>query len=155
MQTIIIGIGNPVRSDDGVGLEIAGRLADRLRERTDVTVMQMSRGGMWLMEAMADHDHAFLIDAATGGGGAPGTVYAYGRDGLTRTRNITSSHDGGLAPALAVGEAVGLQLPGDLRIWAVEAGDVSTFQTKLTPEVEEAVPEVVDSVLQHLDRIRQ
>ena len=74
MDTIIIGLGNPVLADDGVGLKIVACLAKRLRGQPGVAVTQLCCGGINLMEAMAGHDRAVIIDAITGGGGKPGTV---------------------------------------------------------------------------------
>jgi hydrogenase maturation protease len=149
--TIIIGIGNPVLADDSVGLKIADCLEDRLRGRPGVAVSRLCCGGMRVMEAMAGHERAIIIDAAVGGGGAPGTVYSLGADGFSQTRNICSSHDGGLPVALELGRAVGLRLPRDVRIWAVEAGDVLTYSEELTAEVQRAVPLVVEHVIRDLD----
>ena len=152
MGTIVIGIGNPVLTDDSVGLRIAGCLEDRLRGCADVAVTQLCSGGIRLMETMAGHERAILIDAIVGGGGVPGTVYALDRDGFPQTRNICSSHDASLGVALELGRAAGLRLPHDVRIWAVEADDVSTYGEDLTPRVERAVPLVVEHVIRDLRR---
>jgi hydrogenase maturation protease len=149
--TIIIGIGNPVLTDDSVGLKIADCLRDRLRGRSGVAVAQLYCGGISLMEAMAGHDRAIIIDAMTGGGGQPGTVYTFGPAGLFQSRNTWSSHDASLPVAMELGGAVGLRLPADVRIWAVEAKDVSTFSERLTPDVQRAVPLVVEDVVRDLD----
>jgi len=151
VDTIIIGIGNPVLTDDSVGLKIAECLRDRLRGRPGVVVTQLCCGGINLMEAMAGHGRAIVIDAMTGGGGKPGTLYALGPAGLFESRNTWSSHDATLAVAMELGQAVGLRLPADIRIWAVEAHDVSTFSEDLTPEVLRAVPLVVEDVVRELE----
>jgi len=151
MGTIIIGIGNPVLADDSVGLKVVDRIEDRLQGRSGVALTRLCCGGIHLMEAMAGHERAIIIDAITGGGGAPGTVYTLGPDGFSQTRNVCSSHDASLSVALELGDAVGLPLPRDVRIWAVETEDVSTYSEVLTPEVERAVPVVVEHVVRDLD----
>jgi hydrogenase maturation protease len=151
VSTIIIGIGNPVLTDDSVGLKIADGLRDRLRGRPGIVVTQLCCGGINLMETMAGHDRAIIIDAITGGGGNPGTVYAFGPDELSQTRNTWSSHDASLSVAMELGGAVGLPLPADVRIWAVEADDVWTFSEDLTPDVQRAVPRVVEDVIRDLE----
>lgn len=151
MDTIIIGVGNPVLTDDSVGLKIADCLRDRLRGRPGVAVTQLCCGGMNLMEAMAGHDRAIIIDAITGGGGSPGTVYALDPGGLSQSRNTWSSHDATLPVAMELGAAAGLRLPADIRIWAVEADDVWTFGENLTPKVRRAVARVVEDVVRELE----
>jgi hydrogenase maturation protease len=154
MATIIIGVGNPVRTDDGVGLRVARELSQILAADASVATAELHCGGMQLMEAMAGYDRAFVIDAMRGGG-APGTVRAFDPDELPNTRTTNSTHDGNLQAALEFGRAVGLRVPGWIRIWAVEAGDVETLSETLTPSVEHAVPGVVQEVLRELGAERQ
>jgi len=149
-STVIIGLGNPVLADDSVGLRIVAELRRRLAGRSGVTTLELYSGGMWLMEAMAGHERAIVIDAMVSGGVA-GAIYRLSLDDLPQTRTADSTHDASLPVALELGHAAGLQLPRDVRIWAVEAADVETFSVRLTPEVERAVPQVVERVLQDLD----
>lgn len=149
-STVIIGLGNPVLTDDGVGLRIAAELGRRLAGRNGFTTVELYAGGMWLMEAMAGHERAVVIDAMVGGGAA-GAVYRLGQEDLSRARTADSTHDASFSVSLELGRAAGLKLPGDVRIWAVEAADVETFGERLTPDVERAVPRVVEQVLRDLD----
>ena len=102
------------------------------------------------MEAIVGYDHAILIDAITTPIGLPGSVYRLSPSDLVATRNTGSSHDSSLAQALEFGRTVGLRLPREITIWAVEAGDVHTFGEDLTSRVESAVPAVVQGVLKDL-----
>ncbi|MCX6629949.1 MAG: hydrogenase maturation protease [Candidatus Solibacter sp.] len=149
-STVIIGLGNPVLADDSVGLRIAAELRRRLAGRSGFTTVELYSGGMWLMEAMAGHERAIVIDAIVSGGTA-GAVYRFGLADLPQTRTADSTHDASLPVALELGRVAGLHLPGKVKIWAVEAADVETFSERLTPEVERAVPLVVEQVLRDLD----
>ena len=147
---MIIGLGNPVLSDDSVGLRVSAELGYRLAGRSGFTTVELYSGGMWLMEAMAGHTRAVIIDAMVSGGAA-GSVYRLGLGDLRPTRTADSTHDTSLRLALELGREAGLQLPVDIRIWAVEAADVETFSERLTPAVERAIPRVVEQVLRDLD----
>lgn len=149
-STVIVGLGNPVLADDGVGLRIARELRRRLEGRSGVATVELYAGGMWLTEAMAGHDRAILIDAIAGSGVA-GAVYRLGLGDLRHTRIANSSHDASLPVALELGRAAGLRLPDEVQIWAVEAADVEAFSERLTPAVERAVLQVVEGVLRDLD----
>jgi hydrogenase maturation protease len=151
VRTIVIGIGNPVLHDDSVGLKVAGLLREELRDSRHVAVTELHAGGIRLMEAMAGYDRAILVDAIQTEGGKPGSIYALEPADLARTRNIHSTHDGSLAVALELGRVAGIRLPSEIRIWAVEAGDVESFSESLTEEVARAVPRVVESVIGHLE----
>jgi len=148
--TVIIGLGNPVLSDDSVGLRVAAELGRRLRGQSGFTTVELYAGGMWLMESMAGHTRAVIIDAMVSGGAA-GSIYRLGLEDLRPARTADSAHDTSLRLALELGRAAGLELPQDVRIWAVEAGDVESFSERLTPAVERAIPQVVEQVLRDLD----
>ncbi len=150
MATIVIGIGNPVLSDDRAGLEVARRIAELLPTESGIAVRELYVGGLRLMEAMAGYDRAILVDSMATPGAAPGLIRRPSMHQLFHTRNTRSTHDANLAVALELGRSLGLHLPSRLLIWAIEAADVESFGERLTEAVERAVPLVVDSVMREL-----
>ena len=149
MATIIIGVGNPVRGDDSVGLRVVRELAGLLNGDLNVATAELHCGGMQLMEAMAGYDRAIVIDAMLDGA-VPGTVRCFDPAELPNTRTTNSTHDGSLSLALEFGRTVGLRIPDRIRIWTVEAGDVETVGEYLSSPVEQAIPAVVRDVLREL-----
>jgi hydrogenase maturation protease len=149
MTTIIIGLGNPVLTDDSVGLKISSALREHLAGRTGVAIVELYSGGLQLVEAMAGFDRAIIVDAMVSGR-PPGTIHELGPAEFPKTRSAYSSHDGSLPAAVEMGRMVGLRLPHRIAIWAVEAGDVETFGESLTPAVAPAVPQVVGRILEYL-----
>lgn len=150
MATILIGIGNPVLSDDSVGLQVARGVATRLSANPEIAVRELYSGGISLMEAMAGYDRALIVDAMCTPRAIPGTIHFPTFDALFETRNSYSSHDEELTTALELGRLAGLRLPGEILISGIEAADVTSFSEQLTPEVERALPTVVEDVLQKL-----
>jgi len=146
---VIVGVGNPVRGDDAVGLRIACELGIRLAGSKEIDVIELCAGGLRLMEAIAGYDRAVVVDASETGA-APGTVRRLDALTVAESRNLDSMHNGSLASALRLGRVAGLRLPEDIRVWAVEAGDVETFGGKLTPAVEASVEAVVEDVLREV-----
>lgn len=150
MSTIIIGIGNPVLSDDSVGIKVAHMLAQALPARCGVETRELWAGGLCLMEAMNGHERAIVIDAIVTEGGKPGSVYKLKPSDLRQSRNTGSAHDAGFQEALELGAMLGLNLPRQITIWAIEADDVETFSENLTPNVGRAVPKVVAGVMRQI-----
>ena len=74
MSTLIIGLGNPLVTDDSVGLRVAAELRSRLAGQADVEVAEDYWGGLRLMEQMVGYDRAIVIDAIQSGA-APGTIH--------------------------------------------------------------------------------
>lgn len=147
-KTLVIGLGNPILTDDAAGIKVARALhAGPLPAGVDVA--ELSVGGLALMEAMVGYERAVLIDAIKTRGGAPGQVYTLALDDLPGTLNTASAHDVNLATALATGRRLGAPLPedADIHIIAIEAEDVLTFGEQCTPAVEAAIPVAARRVL--------
>jgi hydrogenase maturation protease len=76
MKTLVLGLGNPVLSDDGVGIRIARRLEDRVDQR-EVTVMEASQAGLSILDLLAGYDRAIIVDAVQTVGGEAGQVHHF------------------------------------------------------------------------------
>ena len=146
-RTLILGLGNPILSDDAVGLRVVDALEPLVAYDSRIVFERDYWGGLRLMEHMIGFDRAVIIDAICGNTPA-GTVRLLHPDGI-HTQRSASAHDVNLKTALELGRAAGADLPADNRILlvAVEAEDVLTFSESLTPQVEAAVPAAVDAVL--------
>ncbi len=150
MSVVVIGVGNPVLSDDRVGLQVVDRLEELLKDREDVAIRRCYAGGISLMEAMTGHKKAIIVDAIITKSGTPGTVRTLDISDLAQGRTAHSTHDASLAVALELGRVAGLPLPEDVKIYAIEVKDVATPGEALTEPVERAVPDVVQAILGEL-----
>jgi len=139
---IVIGIGNTMRRDDGVGIVAVERLADRIAPHA-ADIVTTDGESTRLIEAWAGADWAVVVDAMHSGEQA-GSVrrLEVGRDALPSWAPGASSHHAGLAEAVDLGRALD-RLPGHLIIYGVEVHDVSAGEG-LSPAVENAVPELVE-----------
>jgi len=150
MKTLIIGLGNPVVSDDSVGLRVAQELMPLLAGRPDVEVAEDVWGGLRLMERLIGYDRAVIVDAIATGA-APGTIHRLAVSDMP-TQRSASAHDVNLPTALAFGRQTGAHLPPDeaIVLVGIEAADILTFSEELTPAVAAAIPQAVRLVLEVL-----
>ncbi len=153
-STLVVGLGNPLLGDDGVGW----RIAEQVRQAVDnvastVEVDFLAVGGLSLMERLVGYDRAILIDAITTGQQSPGSVYRFSIDDLPDVSggHLSSAHDATLPTALKAGRAVGLSLPREVTIVAVEAAHVYDFSETLTVPVAAAVSPATRMVLDLLE----
>ena len=149
MKTLVIGLGNPILTDDGVGIYAARMVREALPTDTEVDVIEVSVGGLTLMEAMVGYDKVILIDALWMPGGQVGEVIQFDAGDLPDTLNTASAHDVDLPTALQVGQRLGAPLPDleHIQIVAVQIQDVLTFGESPTPPVVAAIPEAVAQVM--------
>jgi len=153
-RTLVLGLGNPVRTDDAVGLHVVQQLGPALADRPDVDVAEDYWGGLRLMERLVGFDRAIIVDAQRTGA-PPGTVSVLSADSGA-PRHVHSSHDVGLLAALEFGRHAGAHLPaaGHILLVGIEAADVETFGTRCTAAVADAVPRAVEQVLSLLTEWR-
>ncbi len=145
----MLGLGNPLLGDDSVGLRVAEAVATRLGRLPDVEVDVEYNGGLRLMERLEGYERAILVDAIKTGRYAPGSVLHLLPQELD-TRHSASAHDVSLGTALRLAEAMGMRMPAELRILAVEAERVLEFDASCTPAVAAAVPYAAAAVLAEL-----
>ncbi len=141
--TLVIGVGNEYRGDDGVGLIIARRLQGQLPE--SVGILEHSGEGAALMEAWKDAEHVIIVDAVHSGA-APGAVFRLdaGKQPMPSSFFHYSTHAFSVAEAVELGRAL-QQLPGTLVIYGIEG---KTFEAgaALSPEIEKAAQTVVAQI---------
>ncbi|MCX5811107.1 MAG: hydrogenase maturation protease [Proteobacteria bacterium] len=157
-KTLVLGIGNSVLCDDGVGIRVAIEVGKRISDPA-ITIAEACQGGLFLLEAFLGYDHIVLIDAIQTKDGIPGQVYELQPENFSSALHLSSPHQVDFATALELGKSLGLPMPSSIDIVAVEAGDVTTFREKCTPEVENAIPVAVEMALRkcpaHINHIRE
>jgi len=149
---LVIGLGNPILGDDGVGWVVAREVEDRIRaEGGDIEVDYLSLGGLSLMERLIGYKKAILIDALTTGKHPQGEVVSFTLEDLIdlTSGHTSAAHDTSLKTALVTGRQLGASLPedGDIHIVAIESRQVYEIQEGLTPSIANAVPSAVQQVL--------
>ena len=144
---LIIGIGNPYRGDDAVGLRIAQDIKKKSPDH--VNVIEQSGDGISLMDSWKDSDAVILIDAVHSGT-QPGTIHRF--DVHTQTIPTKffhySTHAFGVAEAIELARAL-KQLPKNLIVYGIE-GKCFEAGIGLSLEVEKAVEKVMLRVKQEI-----
>jgi hydrogenase maturation protease len=154
-KTLIIGLGNPILTDDGVGIYTARAIQTMLSAETDVDIIELSVGGLALMEAMIGYERVILIDALWSPPDEVGQVYLFDAKHLPETLNTCSTHDVDLPTALRLGRTIGASLPDDsqISIVAITVNRVLDFGESLTAKVKAAIPIARDSVQECIDKM--
>lgn len=146
-NTIFIGVGNPFRSDDGVGAAVVRRLRGEVPP--GVKVQEESGDGTELLEAWKDADCVILVDAVLSGA-PPGTIHRLDarEEKLPTWFSHSSTHSFGVAEAIELARAMG-DLPPRLVVYGIEGLDFSPG-TELSPEVAEVIPAAANLILQEI-----
>jgi hydrogenase maturation protease len=150
MKTIIVGLGNPLLGDDGVGWKVAQEVKQQLGEDSPVDVECYSLSGLSLMEQLIGYTRVILIDSLNTGQREQGDVVTFTLDSLEDLTygHSASAHDASLKTALGVGRSMGEKLPADneIHVVAIEARHVYDFSEDLSPKVAASVTVAVQKV---------
>lgn len=155
MSTLILGLGNPILTDDGIGVLVAEEVRRQLPESSAVDISEVSVGGLTLMESMIGYDRVILVDAFYGKTATPGRIRRMDLNDLRKispTQHSASPHDASLITAYETGKSMGFPLPEEVIIYAVDVENISEFGEKPTPAVAAAVPKVVSAILNELSQ---
>jgi hydrogenase maturation protease len=155
-KTLVLGLGNPILGDDGVGWKVAEAVQLRTAMGTSsVEVDFASLGGLSLMERMLGYSHVILIDCLQTGEAPVGQVRSMRLDQLDdpTAGHSASAHDTSLITALQTAQAMGADIPARVDVVTIEAKLSFDFTESLSPEVAAAVPVATEEVLKLLDAV--
>lgn len=163
LPVIVVGLGNPVLGDDGVGWRVADEVERRLLAcsspgglESNVLIERLGVGGIRLMETISGFGAAILIDAAEFPGQAPGDVRSWTLAELPDrgVGHLDSAHDASLRTALLLGNRLGAAIPERIDVVTIQARSTDVFGEELSPEVAAAVPAATEAVLDLLSKGR-
>ena len=152
-KTLILGLGNPILADDGVGIHVVRALAAHSLP-AGVVLTEGCVGGLRLLEIIPGYDQVILVDAIQTPDGHPGEIFPLQPGALRNPLHSGSAHDLSLSGALCLGRELGMAIPEDtdIRIIAIQVADVRTLDEELTPAVKAAIPRAVEAVLTLLEK---
>ena len=145
MKSIVLGIGNPIIGDDGVGFRVIEAL-EGAPPPGDVSLTACDVSGLAILDQITDFDQVVIVDAIQTVKGVPGTVYRLELSDFNTSKHTISPHDMDLPAALELGKKMNLKIPDRITIVAIEIPDAYIFSNDLTAPVQAAVPEAASLV---------
>jgi hydrogenase maturation protease len=150
-RVLVLGIGNLVMSDDGVGVKVVQQLQREYCFSESVEILDGGTLGLDLLPKLEGIDHLIVVDAVETGG-KPGTcVRLAGEELPIALETKVSAHQMGLKDLLSVAQLLG-HSPGEMVLIGVQPGSIE-MDTELTPEVAAVLQVIVDNVLNELIKI--
>ena len=144
MSTLVLGIGNPILTDDGAGIKIAQKLKEG---NPALEVEETSEVGLALLELMDGYDKLIIIDSIKTEQGKPGELYKFELEELKSTTYFSSSHGIDIPTAIELGHKVGYRIPNHISLYAVEIKDNLTFGEECTEEIAERIPSIAKQIV--------
>jgi hydrogenase maturation protease len=151
-RILIIGLGNTLLQDDGVGICVAREVRGLVEALDNVDIVEASIGGIGLIDLMQGYDTVFIADALKTADSVPGKILRCSVEALGDPTHASSAHFLDLRTAVELGRQCGYRMPRRIEIFAVEIVDNTEFCESLTPEVEKAVPVLVTEIVAEIKK---
>jgi hydrogenase maturation protease len=149
IRVLVLGLGNPLRGDDGVGCRVTEELARR-ELSPGVEVLDGGAGGLDLMDLMEGRERVVVVDAADVGRPAGEFVrFTPDQARLAQAADGFSLHHVGLGEVLALAGALGWALP-EIVVFGVQPAELG-WGEGLSPAVEAALPALSDAVVKEIE----
>jgi hydrogenase maturation protease len=142
MKTLILGVGNPIITDDGVGIRIARELRKKITDE-NIDILDASIEGLAVLDVIEGYDKLIIVDSIKTRDGSPGECYKVDWQGLRNGLSPATAHNVNICTAIEMGRRLGQSVPDEIVIYAVEVKDNLTFGENLTEDLERKVPDLV------------
>jgi hydrogenase maturation protease len=144
-KTLILGIGNILLSDEGLGVHAVKRiLGSGIAIPDDVEIIDGGTAGFDLLELLMGRKKIIIVDALRVDD-APGSIYRFPPEHIASSLNAMSLHEFGIRELIAMLRMLGHD--PEIEIIGIVPSDVSTFNMCLSAEVENSMPRTIDLIM--------
>jgi len=152
MKTIILGVGNQILGDDGIGIHVTDELK-KIVKNPNITIDDAITGGMNLLELILGYDKAIIVDAVKTNEGEVGDVKRIPLDNFS-TMHSCNPHDVSLIEAIEVAKKMGEdRIPKEIIVIGIILKEIPCeFGEKLSENVATAVPKAVEMTLNEIKK---
>lgn len=146
MKILFLGLGNPILSDDAVGIKVVEEIKRILGKRDGIYFDTGNINSLHILDAIQGYGKVVIVDAVKKGG-EPGTLYHIPLEELQATIHHTSLHTINLATAIRLGKEISKDMPEEISIYGVEVKDIENFSEELTEEVKRAISGIAQEIM--------
>ena len=152
MKTIVLGVGNQILGDDGVGIHVTNVLKKQIKN-PNITIDDAITGGMNLLELLLGYDKAIIVDAVKTDKGENGEVKRIPLDNFS-TMHSCNPHDVSLIEAIEVARKMGEnRIPKEIIVIGIMMKQIPCeFGEKLSENIATAVPKAVEMTLNEIKK---
>ncbi len=149
-ETIVLGLGNPLMGDEGIGTHLVEELQKQADRHPDVIFMDGGTGGMQLLHYIAGKDKAIILDCALMGT-EPGTIKRFTPDEVNTVKKLAhlSLHEVDIIKVIELSKQLG-ECPDEVIFFGIEPKAIIQ-QMDLTETIAQKVPGYINEILNELN----
>lgn len=152
-KTLVLGIGNPLISDDGIGTIVAQGLQTKLdNDLCDFKYINIS--GMNLIDIIQGYKNLVVVDGKMTHEGIPGDVSFFTIDTYFGMTHLDNYHDVSFRDLITLGRSLDLDIPPNVHIVAIEIVEDTIFSDKLSILLQNYYDSIFEKVLAYVKKIQ-
>lgn len=146
MRTVIVGFGNEILGDDGIGIYLGEEIAGEL----NLDFVRCSMYGLEILNRLTGYSKVFIIDSVVQEDCAVGMVKKFTMDNFENCRHMSSPHTTDFATGIKFGRESGLELPGEIFIYGVTVKNVKDFSDTLSGELKNKYTGIKNKIMKNI-----
>jgi len=151
-KILVLGIGNTILSDDGIGPKIIRDLSLVFNER-NISFKEACCGGIEIAELISGYDCVVFIDAIRTLEGKPGDIYYFDFFDFRETMHLSNFHDLNFITAIELARSIGMNLPSSIHIIGIEILTDSEFGEDLSQPLKERYCMILEEIKRFIEEI--
>jgi hydrogenase maturation protease len=152
-RILLLGLGNPIMGDDGVGIVVVRMLKQKIHARPDLEFKELSVGGIRLIEEMLGYETVFIIDSVASKE-TSGQIHEFSPEQFKESQYESSPHTTNFVTALGLYKKLEpSRVPGSIRIFTIDIDSHFTFSENLSPPVQTAAVKLTEQIAREVERI--
>ena len=153
-ELIILGMGNKLFGDDGIGIVIAQKLKNYFMGLDSVVVEESNWGGFRIIDLLTGYKNAVVIDAIqTDKNFAPGYIHKFHYTDLIQSTRMISFHDINFATAVEFAKRLDIPMPQNIIIYAIEVTEINTLTEYISPKVYNSINNCINRILADVNKL--
>jgi len=153
MRILVLGVGNVIMGDDGLGIYVARMVKDRLRHRADVDVKEVSVGGLKMVEEILGYDQVIIVDSYASNDAVPGRIREFEPEQFEDTLHVSSPHGTNFAMALQMYRNLEPdRIPKKIRIFTADIDPNLTFGESMSEPARDAASRLTQMIVLKIER---
>jgi len=149
---VVVGFGNEILTDDGIGVKIVKELQNE-ELFSSIKFDAGWLGGFEILDFIENFNTAILIDSIRTIDGSPGDVYHFTPENFLETLHLSNVHDASFIQTIELGRKLGMHIPQNIHVLAIEIVEDLIFSKSNSPPVEKKYPAILNFVRDFLTSI--
>lgn len=151
-KCLVLGFGSDALSDDGLPVRLIQDIKV-LESHSRFTFETSAVGGLELLELLEGFDTAVLIDTQLTSRRKPGEIHEFTPANFEETFHLSSQHDVTFHEALRFAKEMGISMPDDIRIIAIEVVENKKLSFEFSDEIQDNYPGILAQVRLAINKI--